>query len=177
MLEPILFYTLSFILLTAALFVITRTNPIAAALGMVVALVSLAGLYGLLNAGVIAAIQILVYTGGILVLIIFVIMILSPKERGVLELSPRMLPLLLGILGGILLLVPVIIIFLSHDFSVSSGISEQLNVSLSSSKQELGDLFSIADFLFANYLFPFEMLSLLLLAAVTGVLVLARRNL
>jgi NADH-quinone oxidoreductase subunit J len=166
MLETILFYSLSFIMIAAALFVITRTNPIAAALGMVVALVSLAGIYGLLDAGIVAAVQILVYTGGILVLIIFVIMILNPKDQSVLELAPKKISVFLGLAGGVLLAAPIILIFLSRDIFVSESVSENMS-----------DVFSLSNFLFANYMFPFEILSLLLFAAMTGAMVLTRRRL
>ena len=77
MLEAILFYVLAAVLVGLALVVITRTNPIASALAMVGAFGALAAIYGTLTASLVAITQILVYAGGIMVLMVFVIMLLN----------------------------------------------------------------------------------------------------
>src|SRR5580698_2850234 len=77
MIESVLFYILAAVLLGMGLLVITRTNPIASALSMVAAFAALAALYAMLSATLVAIIQVLVYAGGIMVLMIFVIMLLN----------------------------------------------------------------------------------------------------
>ncbi len=77
MIEAVLFYVLAAALIGFGLLVITRTNPIASAMAMVGAFAGLAGLYAMLNARFLSIIQILVYAGGIMVLVVFVIMLLN----------------------------------------------------------------------------------------------------
>ena len=81
MIETGLFYFLAAVLLGLGLVVITRTNPIASALALVGAFAALSGLYALESAKFAAVLQILVYAGGIMVLMIFVIMLLVCKVK------------------------------------------------------------------------------------------------
>lgn len=167
MIETVLFYILAAVLLGMALQIITRTNPIASALGLVVAFAALAALYALLTASLVAIIQILVYAGGIMVLMIFVIMLLNlhpddlkpMKARGsVVALS---LLLVLGVVLG-----PVFLVVLPSGTWSPAALPEGF-----------GGIFSVGEKIFSDYLFPFEMLSLVLLAAIVGALVLSKRKL
>lgn len=167
MLEAILFYFLSFVLIFTAIMAITRTNPISSALYLVFAFLSLASLYGILSATFVAAIQILVYTGGILVLIIFVIMIMNLTDKELLPLKADnilMISVSLIILGGALL--PIL-------FIISNSITT-INISL---PENFGSIKQIASLMFEKFVFPFEMLSLLLLTAIVGALVISKRKL
>ena len=167
MLEAVLFYTLSAVLLAMGLVVITRTNPIASALGLVAAFAALAALYALLSASLVAVIQVLVYAGGIMVLMIFVIMLLNLHLDDLKPLRPRartMVWALLGVFAGIF--VPVLFVLFSGGPAAAFP-----------SAPLAGDITSVGNFLFSNYMFPFEMLSLVLLTAIVGALVLSKRKL
>ncbi len=167
MIEAVLFYILAAVLVGLGLVVITRTNPIASALAMVGAFGALAALYALLSATFVAILQILVYAGGIMVLIIFVIMLLNlhlddlkpMKAKGVLVALA-----LLGVLG--VAFGPVFLMVLPQG-----------NWSFAALPEGFGSIFSVGEKIFSEYLFPFEMLSLVLLTAVVGALVLSKRKL
>ncbi|HUO56981.1 MAG TPA: NADH-quinone oxidoreductase subunit J [bacterium] len=167
MLEAVVFYILASIIIGMGLLVITRTNPIASALAMVGAFAALAALYATLEATFVAILQILVYAGGIMVLMIFVIMLLNLHTDDLKPMKANGATLLLslaGVFGGIV--VPVLFIALPKGTDkVFPGTTME------------GDIVSVGGMLFSNYLFPFEMLSLVLLAAVVGALVLAKRKL
>src|SRR5579859_2778140 len=104
MIEAGLFYILAAVLVGMALLVITRTNPIASALAMVATFSALAALYALLSASLVAIIQILVYAGGIMVLMIFVIMLLNLHPDDLKPMKAKALTVILalvGVLGGV----------------------------------------------------------------------------
>lgn len=167
MLETVLFYILAAVLLGMALLVITRTNPIASALGLVVAFAALAALYALLSASLVAIIQVLVYAGGIMVLMIFVIMLvnlhpddLKPMAAKGLTVVLSLVAVLAGVLGPVLLTV-----FPSGTWTMAAL------------PEGFGGIFTVGSKIFSDYLFPFEMLSLVLLTAIVGALVLSKRKL
>ncbi len=167
MLEAVVFYILAAVLLGMGLLVITRTNPIASALSMVAAFGALAALYAMLSATLIAIIQILVYAGGIMVLMIFVIMLLNLREEDLKPMKARAATVTLALLSVLgIALGPV---FLS---AFPKG-----NWKWATLPNDFGSIFTVGEKVFSDYLFPFEMLSLLLLAAVVGALVLSKRKL
>ena len=167
MIEAIVFYILAALLLGLGLVVITRTNPIASALAMVGAFAALAALYATLTATFVAILQILVYAGGIMVLMIFVIMLLNLHLD---DLKPMRAKLsttalvLLVIFGAILM--PILTAISPNG----SGLMFPLT-------PIDGSIQMVGIWMFGFYLFPFEILSLLLLAAVVGALVLSKRKL
>ncbi|MCB1173830.1 MAG: NADH-quinone oxidoreductase subunit J [Leptospiraceae bacterium] len=167
MVETILFFSLATILVVSSLLIITRENPISSALFMVLAFIALAGLYGLLSAGFAAVVQILVYAGGIMVLIIFVIMILNLGKSELQALRPNlMLFLALILITGAFVAWPLALAFM--------GDATQSSVSTAGN---FGSVQAISSQLFGPFVFPFEILSLVLLAAIIGSLILARRRL
>jgi NADH-quinone oxidoreductase subunit J len=120
----------------------------------------------MLSASFVAAIQILVYSGGILVLIIFVIMIMNLTMEDLLPLRADYLlivSLALIIIGGSLL--PALFI-----------VSNYLNFDTIKISENFGSIKEIANVLYSKYVFAFEMLSLLLLTAIIGALVIAKRK-
>jgi NADH-quinone oxidoreductase subunit J len=166
-LETIIFYTLAVVLVGFGLLVITRTNPIASALSMVGAFSILAVFYALLSAPLAAVLQILVYAGGVMVLMIFVIMVLNLHSDDLKLLQPQRLVVALALITTIVVMfAPIMIeVFPSHSWSF---VPVEAN---------FGGIASVGEKIFSDYLFPFEMLSLLLLAAVVGALVLSKRKL
>jgi NADH-quinone oxidoreductase subunit J len=157
------FFAIAAIAVASALGLILRPNAIHGALFLVVNLGSVAALYLMLGAEFLAAAQIIVYAGAIMVLFVFAIMVLIPgkEESGP---DPRRGARLLALpVGGLLLLLLVFVII------GRSGVPRG-PVGPSGSAGALGRL------LFTSYLFPFELTSVLLLAAMVGVLLLARRR-
>jgi NADH-quinone oxidoreductase subunit J len=146
----------------SALGLVLRRNPIHGALFLVVNLGCVAVLYLMLGAEFLAAAQVIVYAGAIMVLFVFAIMVLIPgkEETGPDPLRPvRMLALP----AGVLLFVQLVVILTSRRGAPAAP-------------APAGGVESLGRLLFTDYLFPFELTSVLLLAAMVGVLVLARRR-
>jgi len=157
------FFIVALIATGSALGLVLRTNAIHGALFLVVNLGSIAALYLMLGAEFLAAAQVIVYAGAIMVLFVFAIMVLIPgkEETGP---DPRRAARLLALpVGALLLLLLVFVIVGRLRGAPTAG-------GPSGSVPALGRL------LFTSYLFPFELTSVLLLAAMVGVLLLARRR-
>lgn len=162
--ELIFFLILGVLSIGAAVSVVLMKSPIASAMSLVVHFVALAGLYLSLNALFMAAIQVLVYAGAIMVLFVFVIMLLNMGAEQKLRdnLFSRQtfgifLTLIFG--GGILFLISRTLL---ENPTARSGIVDT------------GSVQAIGTALFTDYVYPFEMVSLILLAAVVGAVVLAK---
>ncbi|PYM75545.1 MAG: NADH-quinone oxidoreductase subunit J [Candidatus Rokuibacteriota bacterium] len=156
------FFIVAMIATGSALGLILRTNAIHGALFLVVNLGSIAALYLMLGAEFLAAAQVIVYAGAIMVLFVFAIMVLIPgkEETGP---DPRRAARLLALPVGALLLLLLVFVIVGRLRGAPTG-------GPSGSVPALGRL------LFTSYLFPFELTSVLLLAAMVGVLLLARRR-
>jgi NADH-quinone oxidoreductase subunit J len=166
-LELALFTVLAIMAVGAALALIRARNPISSAMWMVVHFVSLAGLYLTLHAQFMAAIQILVYAGAIMVLVVFVIMLLNLGNEE--SLRERFLSRE-GVGVGVTMFIGGSIIVMLLRVVFGNRPSDQ---SLTST----GTVDAIGKALFSDYVFPFEMVSLVLLAAVVGAVVLTKRHL
>ena len=158
------FFVVAAIAIASALGLVIKRNPIHGALFLVVNLGSIAALYLFLHAEFLAAAQVIVYAGAIMVLFVFAIMVLIPGKE---ETGPDPLRRyrLLGIpLGGVLLLELVLVLVFRRPVAHPpvAGVG--------------GGVGTIGRLLFTEYLFPFELTSVLLLAAMVGVLVLAKRR-
>jgi NADH-quinone oxidoreductase subunit J len=157
------FFAIAAIAVASALGLILRPNAIHGALFLVVNLGSVAALYLTLGAEFLAAAQVIVYAGAIMVLFVFAIMVLIPGKE---ETGPdphrgaRLLALPVGAL--LLLLLVFVVVGRWSGPSVPAGPS--------------GSAGAVGRLLFTSYLFPFELTSVLLLAAMVGVLLLARRR-
>jgi NADH-quinone oxidoreductase subunit J len=157
------FFVVAAIAIASALGLVVRRNPIHGALFLVINLGSVAALYLLLHAEFLAAAQVIVYAGAIMVLFVFAIMVLIPgkEETGP---DPRRRYRLLGIpLGAVLLLEIVLVLGTRRPVPRPVPVVD-------------GGIATIGRLLFTDYLFPFELTSVLLLAAMVGVLVLAKRR-
>ena len=147
----------------SALGLILRRNAIHGALFLVVNLGSIAALYLMMGAEFLAAAQVIVYAGAIMVLFVFAIMVLIPgkEETGPDPLRPFRLA---AIPFGAFLLVEILLMLVVRPAPPREPPGAE------------GGAEAIGRLLFTSYLFPFELTSVLLLAAMVGVLVLARRR-
>lgn len=166
--ETIFFFTLAVVFVGSALLTVTRRNPVIAALYLILNFFCLGGLYLTLHAQFIAVIQILVYAGAIMVLFVFVIMLLNlgDEQRLAEKISLRKI-FAAGLSAALLMEVLYIIGFV--DLGVPQG---DLSRGV-----EIGTVENIGKELFTTYLFPFEVTSILLLAAIVGAVVLAKKKL
>jgi len=147
----------------SALGLVLRTNAIHGALFLVLNLGSIAALYLMLGAEFLAAAQVIVYAGAIMVLFVFAIMVLIPGKE---ETGPdprRGVRLLAAPVGALLLLMLVFVVAARLRGAPGPG-------------GPGGTVTAVGRLLFTSYLFPFELTSVLLLAAMVGVLLLARRR-
>ena len=157
------FAFIALIVVGSALGLVLKRNPIHGALFLVVNLGGIAALYLTLGAEFLAAAQVIVFAGAIMVLFVFAIMVLIPgkEESGS---DPRRGARLLALpVGGLLLLLLVFVVM-----GRWTGPSAPAGPS--------GSAGAVGRLLFTSYLFPFELTSVLLLAAMVGVLLLARRR-
>lgn len=155
-----LFYLFSVLMLVSAALAVTRRNPVDAAMLLVLSLFCMAGLFVLAHAWFLAAAQVLVYAGAIMVLFLFVIMLLDVKAEARRRFS--LVAAAGAILGGGLLLVALADVIRQGRLArVPTGAAE-------------GATADIGRLLFNVYLLPFEIASVLLLAATVGVIVLMR---
>jgi len=163
----IVFGILAILAVASALVTILSKHPIRSAMGLVFHFFMLAGLYLSLSAQFIAALQVLVYAGAIMVLVVFVIMLLnlSDEESLKYKINPRQV---MGVALGTALLVMLGAIYATN---MSSG-SYDAGIA-----QEIGTADNLGKELYTNYILPVEAIGLLLTAAIVGAMVLAKRKL
>ncbi|MBI4427848.1 MAG: NADH-quinone oxidoreductase subunit J [Ignavibacteriales bacterium] len=163
-----MFYALAVFAVLSALLVVTRRNPVMSALYLIVNFFCLAGLYLTLHAQFIAVIQILVYAGAIMVLFVFVIMLLNlGDERRLSEGISWKKIVAVGLCFALLLEIVYILLFAE----ASPGAMDIAKAT------EIGTVEYIGSQLFTKFLFPFEVTSVILTAAIVGAIVLAKRRL
>ena len=167
--ELVLFVIFGAVAVASAVMVIVSRNAVVSALFLILTFFCLAGLYVLLNAQFIAALQIIVYAGAIMVLFVFVVMLLrTGKEarrgyRLIFQKSIGMIfvMLFLLLLGSITLMVAV------------TGMRGPYTAE---AVRHIGNTQAFASVLFTDYLYPFEIISVLLLAGIIGAVVLTKRK-
>lgn len=168
--EHILFFIFGGVSLIGAISVISFRHPIYSALALIVTFFSQAGLFVLLGAHFVAAVQVIVYAGAIMVLFLFVIMLLNLgtlSMKGALSGKLKGVAILLGIL---LAIEGIYIAVTTLDNSNTAVASSEVVAETSYAISDIGEL------LFSKYLLPFEVTSLILLAALIGVIVLVKRG-
>lgn len=164
--EIIIFAITAAAAILSAIIVVTHRNPVVCALSLVVNLCCVAVFYLLLNAMFLAAIQVIVYAGAIMVLILFVVMLLNlPQMEQRREPAGFFQTLLSGILGILFLYAVGKALSGYHGGFEPGGI-----------KEGFGWTESVGRLLFTNYFYPFEVISLLLIVAMVGAILLAKRK-
>jgi NADH-quinone oxidoreductase subunit J len=166
--ELIFFLFLSIVCVASATNILVQRHPIYSALSLVLTFISLAGIYLQMHAEFIAVMQIVIYTGAIMVLFVFVIMLLNAKAE---DKIPDKLSFLkyLG-MPLVVLLVGVVGVKVFESLSGES-------ITTSSILDVTGNTQAIGKLLYTQYALPFEVTSLLLLVAIVGAIVMAKKEL
>lgn len=162
--ETYLFVVLAVLAIASALGMILSKSTVTSALMLVINLVTLSGVYLLLQAQFLALIQILVYAGAIMVLFLFVIMLLNVDKEETLFEKFRMKYLLAFLLGTV--------IFAQILYTIG-GAADMLP-EISPDMLFAGTVEALGDVLYTDFLFAFEMTAILLTAAVVGAIMLAQ---
>ena len=160
--DQLVFWLLASLTTFFAIFTITRKNPVTAVMSLVATFFCLAGIYASLSAHFLAALQVLVYAGAIMVLFIFVIMILNREEVAPFSLRPLRVA---GVLAGGYLLLKLIGLAVGLPHAAPSVLPD-----------DFGTVAAIGDVLFRDFLYPFESISVLLLVAIVGGVVVSRSH-
>jgi NADH-quinone oxidoreductase subunit J len=168
MFELILFIFFTIIAAVSSVFMITRPNPIIAAIFLILNFFALAGLYLLLNAQFLSVVQVIVYAGAIMVLFLFVLMLLNTKSEIELLSAKKKLKLFAAGITAFVFLQLAYLIF----YTAPTG---KLNPNVEMSVKA-GTIEQIGTQLYINYVLPFEAAGFLLLAATIGALVLAKKK-
>lgn len=166
--SSVFFAIVTIVAIVSALLVVTCKNPINSALSLVLTFFCLATYYAMLDAPFMAAVQIIVYAGAIMVLIVFTIMLLNIRV----DANKRQFhKVILGSAVGVATLV------LATLFLVSSKAAAPINSITTTMLKEQGHTELIGKVMFTEFLLPFEVTSILLLAAIVGAVILAKRKL
>jgi NADH-quinone oxidoreductase subunit J len=160
--QDILFYIFAALILGCGALIILNRNPVNSAMFLVLSIASMAGLFVLLHAFFLAAIQVLVYAGAVMVLFLFVIMLLDLKEEQRRKIKSS---------GAVLGIVAVAAI----GFALWRAISGS-DLPMAMDMKE-GSTIPLGKMLFTSYALPFEILSVLLLVAMVGVILLSKKDL
>jgi len=159
-----LFFILSFIAIYAALKVLLSKSPMHSVLYLTLAFFAIGGHYILLNAQFLAVVHIIVYAGAIMVLFIYTVMLLNLNVAG--EFPKSKMAKVASILAGGLLMLTLVGIFRSYDLKVIAD--PALN--------QIGLVKTLGKVLFKDYLLPFELSSILFLAAMVGAVMLGKKD-
>jgi NADH-quinone oxidoreductase subunit J len=162
--EMVVFFVLAVLAVGGALSLIFQKHPIHSALSLIVVMVSLAGLYLLMGAEFVAAVQIIVYGGAIMVLFVFVIMLLNAGIEEHTNISK-----LAGFPG--LLLAFALTGFIAATIARSTD-----SVQAASQHGNMASTRDLSTMIFRDFVYPFELTSFLILVAVLGAIVLAQRE-
>ena len=162
--EAALFWIFAAIAVASALTAITRRNPISSALALAVTLFAVAGLFAMLSAHLLFILQILVYAGAIIVLILFVIMLLNlaPEDLHEMRLSPRKLALSA--------------VACAIACALSLRAIGGVRMGQAPAAPGFGTAAEVSRVLYTRMLFPFEIVGLILLVGILGAVALAKKG-
>ncbi|MCC5815742.1 MAG: NADH-quinone oxidoreductase subunit J [Leptospira sp.] len=181
-LQSFLFYFFAGVTVASALGVVLHRNPISAAVLLVLTFFSLAAIYATIGAIFIATMQVLVYAGAIMVLVVFVLMLLSLKTENISKLwdnPPKKIALFLTV-GLLLLLISMgVSIGVPHSKVPTKGVDSvtgEYVYEIAKDQTVTGNVAVVGAHTFIEYLLPFEMIAILLLVAVIGAVILAKKK-
>ena len=157
------FYFFSLMAVASALLFVTRRSPVPAALWLVNVMFALSGLYVMLDAPFIGIIQVLVYAGAIMVVFVFVVMLLNLSRADITDVRSHLTQFGAGIVG--LSLVAVLLVMLRDPLPRTTLAANEENA-----------VTPVATALFTDYLLAFEITSIVLLVAIVGAVILAKKR-
>jgi NADH-quinone oxidoreductase subunit J len=163
--QTMVFFIFAIIAVAAAINMLVQKHPIHSAMSLIVVMAMLSIFYVMLYAEFLAVVQVIVYAGAIMVLFVFVIMLLNPREEGPKTRQNRFL-LVGGVPLGLCLLVEMATLFM-RSLPKGGGPGTPL----------MGTTEAVGRVLFTDYLLPFEFISVLILIAILGAVVLTKREL
>jgi NADH-quinone oxidoreductase subunit J len=175
----LLFYILAVVALVSALMVVTRPNAVHSALWLVLTFFAVAGLFVLQGAEFIAAVQVLVYAGGIMVLFLFVIMLVNLETVAGFVRSRTRLAAAVGLSALMVAAVGAVLASAGGDGPVplpGGGVARVSPGPPAVAGMQPGNMESVGMQLLTTYLLPFELVSVVLLVAIVGAIVLCRRE-
>jgi NADH-quinone oxidoreductase subunit J len=164
--QLVIFFVLAAMAVLGAVNLIVQRHPIHSALSLIVVMVALAGLYLLMGAEFVAAVQIIVYGGAIMVLFIFVIMLLNAGEEERTNLSR------LALYAGI----PLAVAVTGLISAAIVGSKAAATTLAAPAPDTLTSTRTLSTLLFTEFVYPFELTSFLILVAILGAIVLAQRE-
>ncbi|WP_162056092.1 NADH-quinone oxidoreductase subunit J family protein [Pontibacter pamirensis] len=162
-----LFFFLASLTLLCALMVVISKNPVHSVLFLIITFFTISGHYILLNAQFLAAVNIIVYAGAIMVLFLFVIMFLNMGKESEKEVKTSTLSKIAGTIAGGLLF--VVMIAALKDTEIAGYNAETYD-------SQIGMVESLGVVLFTEYLLPFELASVLFLVAMVGAVMLGKKE-
>jgi len=165
--ETLFFLIISFVAIVSAILVVTCKNPINSALALIMTFFCLATYYVMLDAPFMAAIQVMVYAGAIMVLMVFTIMLLNVRVDATKKHSHM---LLFGSIIGFFTLINTVIVIVKSRAALPTG---PYTVDM---LKNIGHTELIGKELFTTFLLPFEVTSILLLVAMVGAVILAKKK-
>jgi NADH-quinone oxidoreductase subunit J len=167
--ELLIFYPIAGLCIALALGVIFNTSPVGSAMCLIGMMLGLAGIFVLLQAHFVAILQVIIYAGAIMVLFMFVIMLLNLKEAVSADWVTRSNNLFISIMTGVLaigILYKILDVIFMPELNSPATLPDSF-----------GTVATIGEALFTDFVLPFEVASLLLLAAMIGAVVLAKPKL
>ncbi|MDH5406361.1 MAG: NADH-quinone oxidoreductase subunit J [Candidatus Aminicenantes bacterium] len=167
--ELVLFVIFGAVAVASAIMVIVSRNAVVSALFLILTFFCLAGLYVLLNAQFIAALQIIVYAGAIMVLFVFVVMLLRTGKE-----ARRGYRLIFQKSIGMIFV--VLFLLLLGSITLMVAVTGMRGPYTAEAVRNIGNTQAFASVLFTDYLYPFEIISVLLLAGIIGAVVLAKKK-
>ncbi|HSQ92477.1 MAG TPA: NADH-quinone oxidoreductase subunit J [Nitrospiraceae bacterium] len=164
--EQVFFFYFAFVIAATSVLVVALRNPIYCTMALLIMFFHVAGLYVTLHAEFLAAVQIIVYAGAILVLYLFVVMLLNLKQD---VRYHRQWPMAAAV--GVILVIEAVVLTAMKGLmppAVAAGTETAI--------AGAGNTEAIGDVLYTTYLFPFEVASVILLVAMIGAIILAKKN-
>ena len=161
----IMFVALAFFAITGAIAMLLYKSPIYAALGLLICIISVGGLFALLSASFVFMVQIIVYAGAIMTLLLFILMYLNIDEDDLPKEPNR--NFLIGL--GIAVMLPI-------NALILDTIAKMPQADMSVVEEGFGGVEELGLLLYKDWLIPLELISILLLIAVIGSVVLAKKR-
>jgi NADH-quinone oxidoreductase subunit J len=169
--QLLMFYIIGFVAVLSAILMVTNIRPVTAAMSLILNMFALAGIYVLLDAHLMAAVQIIVYAGAIMVLFLFVILLLNIHEK---EGKTARRKLIIQFIA--IVIVGSIFILIANLATIDPALVKAGECAVEEALNQFGTTKSVGRLLFTDFLLPFEIASFVLLAAIVGAVILGKRR-